>query len=113
MRVAVISAHTCPLAAPGGKETGGMNVYVRDLSRALSRRGIYVDVYTRSQNPTIPRVSTKLAEHGRVIHRDRHGGRHLSGRPKGWESVDTAHRRQLLGIAGLCRRTHLFFQRRG
>ncbi len=67
-RIAMLSVHTCPLATLGGKETGGMNVYVRDLSRELSRRGVYVDVYTRSQDPAIPRVSTSLAERGRVIH---------------------------------------------
>lgn len=66
-RIAMLSVHTCPLATLGGKETGGMNVYVRDLSRELSRRGIYVDVYTRSQDPSISRI-TKLAERGRVIH---------------------------------------------
>ncbi|MBN1991741.1 MAG: glycosyltransferase [Anaerolineae bacterium] len=67
-RIAMLSVHTCPLAMLGGKETGGMNVYVRDLSKALSRRGIYVDVYTRSQNTTSARVSNSLAERGRVIH---------------------------------------------
>jgi D-inositol-3-phosphate glycosyltransferase len=67
-RVAMISVHTCPLATLGGKETGGMNVYVRDLSRELDRRGIAVDVFTRSQNPAIRRVSTRLGPHGRVIH---------------------------------------------
>jgi len=66
-RVAMLSVHTCPLATLGGKETGGMNVYVRDLSREFSRRGIEVDVYTRSQDPSIPRI-TELAEHGRVFH---------------------------------------------
>jgi len=66
-RVAMLSVHTCPLATLGGKETGGMNVYVRDLSRELSRRGIDVDIYTRSQNPEIPRI-TRLAERARVIH---------------------------------------------
>jgi D-inositol-3-phosphate glycosyltransferase len=45
-----------------------MNVYVRDLSRELGRRGIAVDCFTRSQNPNIPRVSTKLGPRGRVIH---------------------------------------------
>jgi len=64
----MLSVHTCPLATLGGKETGGMNVYVRDLSRELSRRGIRVDVYTRSQDPTIPRISPELADNGRVIH---------------------------------------------
>ena len=32
-RVAMLSVHTCPLATLGGKETGGMNVYVRELAR--------------------------------------------------------------------------------
>jgi len=66
-RIAMLSVHTCPLAMVGGKETGGMNVYVRDLSREFSRRGIEVDVFTRSQNPAVPRI-TQLAERGRVIH---------------------------------------------
>ena len=66
-RIAMLSVHTCPLATLGGKETGGMNVYVRDLSRELCRRGIAVDVYTRSQNPDLPQI-TKLADNGRVIH---------------------------------------------
>lgn len=67
MRVAVISAHTCPLASLGGKETGGMNVYVRETSRELSRRGIEVDVFTRSQNPEIPQV-VSLAPGVKVFH---------------------------------------------
>jgi D-inositol-3-phosphate glycosyltransferase len=64
----MLSVHTCPLAMLGGKETGGMNVYVRDLSRELSRRGIAVDVFTRSQNPHLPHVLHRLGTHGRVIH---------------------------------------------
>jgi D-inositol-3-phosphate glycosyltransferase len=67
-RVAMLSVHTCPLAMLGGKETGGMNVYVRDLSTELSRRGIAVDVFTRSQNPHLPHVMHRLGENGRVIH---------------------------------------------
>src|SRR5512143_4013325 len=67
-RIAMLSVHTCPLAVLGGKKTGGMNVYVRDLSRELGRRGIKVDVYTRSQNPCIPHVNDSLGENARVIH---------------------------------------------
>jgi len=63
----MLSVHTCPLAALGGKETGGMNVYVREVSRELGRMGVSVDVFTRSQNPTIPRV-VPLGERARVIH---------------------------------------------
>ena len=66
-RVAMLSVHTCPLAALGGKESGGMNVYVRDLSRELARRGVTVDIFTRSQNPEMPSVG-ELAPNARVVH---------------------------------------------
>lgn len=68
LHIAMLSVHTCPLATLGGKETGGMNVYVRDLSRELTRRGHRVDVYTRSQDPEIPRICSGLGNGGRVIH---------------------------------------------
>ena len=67
LRVAMLSVHTCPLAALGGKETGGMNVYVRELARELARMRMSADIFTRSQNPAIPRVVT-LAEGVRVVH---------------------------------------------
>jgi D-inositol-3-phosphate glycosyltransferase len=67
LRVAMLSVHTCPLAALGGKETGGMNVYVRELARELGRMGLAVDVFTRSQDPAIRRV-VELGERARVIH---------------------------------------------
>lgn len=65
--IAVLSVHSCPLAALGGKETGGMNVYVRELSREMGRRGFRVDVFTRSQNPHISRI-VPLERNARVIH---------------------------------------------
>jgi D-inositol-3-phosphate glycosyltransferase len=67
LRVAVLSVHTCPLAALGGKETGGMNVYVRELARELARMRVTADIFTRSQNPEIPRVSP-IGEGVRVVH---------------------------------------------
>jgi D-inositol-3-phosphate glycosyltransferase len=67
-RIAMLSVHTCPLATLGGKETGGMNVYVRELAREFGRRGIFVDVFTRQQNPGIPRISRRLGETIRVVH---------------------------------------------
>lgn len=45
-----------------------MNVYVRDLSRELARRGHRVDVYTRSQNPDLPLISQGVGAGVRVIH---------------------------------------------
>ena len=47
MRIAQVSAHTSPLAPLGGRETGGMNVYVLELSRELARLGYEVDIFTR------------------------------------------------------------------
>ena len=37
LNIAMLSYHTCPLATLGGKDTGGMNVYVRELTRDLGR----------------------------------------------------------------------------
>lgn len=68
MRIAMISYHTCPLATLGGKDTGGMNVYVRDLARELGRRGVGVDVFTRSQDEHVPHVLHDLGYGNRVIH---------------------------------------------
>ena len=68
-QVCMISVHTCPLAMLGGKDTGGMNVYVRDLSRALARRGIIVDVFTRSQDHAVPHTCCDaLGSGGNVFH---------------------------------------------
>ncbi len=50
--VALISYHTCPLASEEGKETGGMNVYVLELAKALGNAGWQVDIYTRKQDPS-------------------------------------------------------------
>lgn len=66
-RIAMISVHSCPLAAPGGKETGGMNVYIREVSRELAKRGYQVDVFTRSQNAEIPMV-VPFTTGTRIIH---------------------------------------------
>ncbi len=67
-RIAMLSVHACPLALMGGKKTGGMNVYVRDLCRALGQAGIAVDVYTRSQDDCQPMIKRELGPEGRVIH---------------------------------------------
>ena len=68
LNVAMLSYHTCPLATLGGKDTGGMNVYVRDLTRELGRRGIHVDVFTRSQDEHVPHVLHDLGYGNRVVH---------------------------------------------
>lgn len=46
-----------------------MNVYVRELTRALAARGIAVDIFTRASDANAPAVDTKSlgAENARVI----------------------------------------------
>jgi len=68
MNIAMISYHTCPLAVLGGKNTGGMNVYVRELTRFLGRVGVHVDVFTRSMDEHVPQVSHDLGYFNRVVH---------------------------------------------
>jgi D-inositol-3-phosphate glycosyltransferase len=67
----MISMHTCPLACPeallGGRETGGMNVYVRELSRELGKLGHRVDVFTRFQDEQTAQVES-IGENARVVH---------------------------------------------
>jgi D-inositol-3-phosphate glycosyltransferase len=66
LRVAVISAHTSPLAQPGGAKAGGLNVYVLELARRLAALGCRIDVFTRAAAPDQPEVSD-LAPNLRVV----------------------------------------------
>lgn len=68
MNIAMLSYHTCPLATLGGKDTGGMNVYVAELTRHLGAMGIHVDVFTRSQDEHVPHVIHSLGYGNRVVH---------------------------------------------
>ncbi len=69
LRIAMISVHTCPLARLGSRETGGMNVYIRELSRHLGARGVAVDVFTRRQEPDAAET-VEFGPNARVIHLD-------------------------------------------
>jgi len=68
MNIAMLSYHTCPLAILGGKDTGGMNVYVRELTRQLGIMGVHVDVFTRSENEHVPHVLHDLGYGNRIVH---------------------------------------------
>jgi len=47
-RLAILSLHTSPLSQPGAGDSGGMNVYVRELAAAIARSGAECDVFTRA-----------------------------------------------------------------
>lgn len=67
VRVAMLSVHGCPLARPGTAEAGGMQMYVKALSRELGRSGLAVDVFTRRIDPLVPAV-VPFGPNARVIH---------------------------------------------
>ncbi|MFH1647185.1 MAG: glycosyltransferase [Chloroflexota bacterium] len=67
LRIAMLSAHSCPVGALGAKDTGGMSVYIRELARELGRLGHTVDVYTRVHDPNDPLI-IDLGEGARLIH---------------------------------------------
>ncbi len=65
-RIAMLSLHTSPLAAPGGPVSGGMNVYVREVAAELAHAGVAVDVFTRREQAEAPEVQ-ELAPGARLV----------------------------------------------
>lgn len=58
--VAMLSLHTSPLAQPGEGDSGGMNVYVRELAASLAQAGVPTSVYVRNWREGLPdRVSVE------------------------------------------------------
>jgi D-inositol-3-phosphate glycosyltransferase len=66
-RLAILSLHTSPLAQPGAGDSGGMNVYVRELVSALAQAGVTSDVYVRRWADGLPDV-VDVEPGYRVVH---------------------------------------------
>ena len=66
-KIAFISFHACPLAAPGEGKSGGMNVYVRQLALALGEQGLEVDIFTRDHAENAGQIQT-FGPNVRVVH---------------------------------------------
>jgi D-inositol-3-phosphate glycosyltransferase len=66
-RLAVLSLHTSPLAQPGAGDSGGMNVYVRELVSSLAQAGVASDVYVRRWADGLPDV-VEVEPGFRVVH---------------------------------------------
>ncbi|AKJ14974.1 glycosyl transferase [Streptomyces incarnatus] len=66
-RVALVSEHASPLAALGGPDAGGQNVYVAQVARQLARKGYRVTVYTRRDSAGLPDRVT-LIDGVQVVH---------------------------------------------
>jgi glycosyltransferase involved in cell wall biosynthesis len=66
-KIAFISEHASPLASLGGVDSGGQNVYVAELAKHLASAGHQVDIYTRWEDPKLPKV-IDWENNIRVIH---------------------------------------------
>jgi len=67
LRIAMLSAHSCPVGDLGAKDTGGMSVYIREMAHELGKQGHHVDVYTRAHDPVDPQI-VELGHQARLIH---------------------------------------------
>jgi len=68
-RLAVLSLHSSPLAQPGVGDSGGMNVYVRELVSSLAQAGIDCRVFVRRWSDTLP-PEVAVEPGFRVVHVD-------------------------------------------
>lgn len=67
MKIAFISEHASPLAALGGVDSGGQNVYVAQVASHLAARGHQIDIFTRWDDPALPQV-VACQEKIRIVH---------------------------------------------
>jgi D-inositol-3-phosphate glycosyltransferase len=67
--LAVLSLHTSPLVQPGTADSGGMNVYVRELVASLAQAGVRSSVYVRRWRDDLPPV-VEVEPGFRVVHVD-------------------------------------------
>src|SRR5690349_4037057 len=66
-KIALVSDHASPLAAPGSVDSGGQNVYVAHLAQQLAQIGYLVDIFTRCDSPAQQQI-VLWRENIRVIH---------------------------------------------
>ncbi len=65
--IALISMHASPLAALGGVDSGGQNVYVAQVARHLTTLGYSVDIFTRRDSEELPEI-VQWANDARIVH---------------------------------------------
>lgn len=68
MRICILSFHCSPFSLPGGNGAGGMNIYLKELTAALTRNyPVEVDIFTRSHKPEHQGI-TQVDDSTRIIH---------------------------------------------
>ncbi len=77
LRIVMFSIHSCPVGELGTKDTGGMNVYIRELACELAKQGHRIDIYTRIHDPKDSRI-IELDQNVRLIHLRAGNNGHMS-----------------------------------
>jgi D-inositol-3-phosphate glycosyltransferase len=67
LTIAMISVHSSPVGKLGTRDTGGMSVYIGELSAVLGSRGHRVDIYTRAAEDTPPGRPVVLSTGVRLV----------------------------------------------
>ena len=69
MKILVISYHTCPVNKLGSKDTGGLNIYLHEISKELGTTGHEVDIFTRKHDIRDP-LEIEINDNSKVVHLD-------------------------------------------
>ena len=69
MNILIISFHTCPVNKLGEKDSGGLNLYVNQLSHELGIKEHKVDIYTRKHDAYDP-IEIAINKNAKLIHFD-------------------------------------------
>lgn len=67
-RIAVLSMHSSPMGTIGQKDTGGMSIYLQELSRELGALGWQLDLFTRSTRAGENGKVERLSKNVRLVH---------------------------------------------
>jgi len=67
LKIAMFCLHSSPVDNIGTRDTGGMSVYVHELSKEMARSGHSVDIYTRTHFDSSPQIIHNC-KNIRIIH---------------------------------------------
>ena len=67
MKILIISYHTCPENKLGSKDSGGLNIYLHEISNELGTKGHTVDIFTREHDIRDP-LEIEINNNSKVIH---------------------------------------------
>ena len=67
MKILIISYHTCPENKLGSKDSGGLNIYLHEISNELGTKGHTVDIFTRRHDISDP-IEIEINNNSKVVH---------------------------------------------